>query len=246
MIVDHIWNNMSKAHKTQNYQERPLSLDTADKGRRVWIGQGLGRKPVQQRSQARVDAILEVALTLLIDKGTEGLVMRDIARRAEVQIGSLYQYFPNKAAVLKGLGHRFIKRFEASLFAVWRRCIEEGRPLSEAVDQTVDAAFSFYLDEPGFPALWAGFQSDPALSQLDRDDTLHNARIFTATMVNRYPSLHRQQVLAIGVLLCEAAGSALRYAVYSVEPMRTDLIESLKQLILLQLETLINRQTLPQ
>lgn len=199
-----------------------------------------GRKPVQQRSQARVDAILAVATHLLIERGTEGLVMRDIARRAEVQIGSLYQYFPNKAAVLKGLGDRFIARFEASLFEAWHRCMKDGSPLAEAIDQTVDAAFNFYRDEPGFPALWAGFQSEPHLSQLDRDDTLHNAAIFSATMAVRYPQLDRQRLLAIGVMLCEAAGSTLRFAVHAEEPMRSALVESLKQLILLQLEALID------
>ncbi|GAA3948372.1 TetR/AcrR family transcriptional regulator [Allohahella marinimesophila] len=134
---------------------------------------GEGRKPVQQRSQARVEAILAVSTMLLIERGTEGLVMRDIARRAKVQIGSLYQYFPNKASILKGLGEQFNKRFEARLFEAWQGCMQNRSPLPVAVDRTVDAAFHFYREEPGFPALWAGFQSEPALSQLDRDDTLH-------------------------------------------------------------------------
>lgn len=208
-----------------------------------WMGRtDEGRKPVQQRSQARVDAILAVATHLLIERGTDGLVMRDIARRANVQIGSLYQYFPNKAAVLKGLGERFNKRFEACLFEAWQRCMQERSTLAQAVDQTVDAAFEFYLEEPGFPALWAGFQSEPGLSQLDRDDTLHNAGFFAASISARYPGLDGQHMLTIGVLMCEAAGSALRFAVHAEEPMRSDVIRALKQLIVLQLEALVAGQ----
>ncbi|GAA3948386.1 hypothetical protein GCM10022278_04470 [Allohahella marinimesophila] len=62
-------------------------------------------------------------------------------------------------------------------------------------------------------------------------------------MAVRYPQLDRQHLLAVGVLLCEAAGSALRFAVNTEEPMRTTLVACLKQLIVMQLEALLAGQT---
>ena len=58
------------------------------------------KKPRQRRSKVTCDAILEAAARILEAAGREGLTTNAIAERAGVSIGSLYQYFPNKEAVL--------------------------------------------------------------------------------------------------------------------------------------------------
>src|ERR1700722_4151377 len=64
------------------------------------------RRPLQQRSQEKVALILEAAVQLL-DKGDiESLTTNAIAERAGVSIGTLYQYFDGKPAVLKELADR--------------------------------------------------------------------------------------------------------------------------------------------
>ena len=61
------------------------------------------KSPVQARSAATVDAILEAAARILESEGFEGYTTNAIAKRAGVSIGSLYQYFPNKDAVTAAL-----------------------------------------------------------------------------------------------------------------------------------------------
>jgi len=59
------------------------------------------KSPVQARSTASVDAILEATLQVLLQAGKERLTTTKVALRAGVSVGTLYQYFPNKSALLK-------------------------------------------------------------------------------------------------------------------------------------------------
>jgi AcrR family transcriptional regulator len=66
------------------------------------------KKPVQARSKATVDAILAAAAQVLKRKGYAATTTDRIAERAGVSVGSLYQYFPNKDAILVALAERHI------------------------------------------------------------------------------------------------------------------------------------------
>jgi AcrR family transcriptional regulator len=59
------------------------------------------KSPVQARSAASVDAILEATIQVLLQVGKESLTTTKVALRAGVSVGTLYQYFPNKSALLK-------------------------------------------------------------------------------------------------------------------------------------------------
>lgn len=64
------------------------------------------KRPHQQRSAATVDAILEAAARILERKGLDALTTNAVAELAGVSIGSLYQYFSGKAAILAELIRR--------------------------------------------------------------------------------------------------------------------------------------------
>jgi AcrR family transcriptional regulator len=59
------------------------------------------KSPVQARSAASVEAILEATIQVLLQVGKERLTTTKVALRAGVSVGTLYQYFPNKSALLK-------------------------------------------------------------------------------------------------------------------------------------------------
>lgn len=64
--------------------------------------------PVQQRSRANVERILEAAAVLLEEKGYDHLTTAAIAGQAGCSIGSIYQYFPNKHAIMTSLVERWL------------------------------------------------------------------------------------------------------------------------------------------
>jgi AcrR family transcriptional regulator len=76
---------------------------------------GPRKAPRQARSAATVAAILEAAARILDEAGLEAFNTNAVAARAGVSVGSLYQYFPGKAAVLAALIAEDFRVFEAAL-----------------------------------------------------------------------------------------------------------------------------------
>jgi AcrR family transcriptional regulator len=64
------------------------------------------RRPAQSRSQFTVDALFEATLHLLAEGGEEALTTNRIAERAGVSIGTLYQYFPTREAIVDAIVRR--------------------------------------------------------------------------------------------------------------------------------------------
>ncbi|QKR99492.1 TetR/AcrR family transcriptional regulator [Sphingomonas sp. CL5.1] len=69
---------------------------TADRNTRV----STRKEPIQARSNLLVEAVLDAAVQVLAKEGAQRFTTARVAERAGVSVGSLYQYFPNKAAIL--------------------------------------------------------------------------------------------------------------------------------------------------
>jgi AcrR family transcriptional regulator len=70
----------------------------------------LRAQPKQKRGQRRVDAILNAASERFAEVGYENATIIEIAARADTSVGSLYQFFANKEAILKALVERYVER----------------------------------------------------------------------------------------------------------------------------------------
>lgn len=75
------------------------------------------KRPQQLRSQTTVDAILDAAAALFSASGYDAVSTNAVARHAGVSIGSFYQYFPNKLALLEALRERHVKGLWAAVGA---------------------------------------------------------------------------------------------------------------------------------
>ncbi len=71
----------------------------------------LRRVPVQGRSVARVQRMLDACAELVDEVGYEGLTTTLLAERAEVAIGSVYQFFPDKRAIVQALTLRTMEAY---------------------------------------------------------------------------------------------------------------------------------------
>lgn len=87
------------------------------------------KSPVQARSTASVEAILEATIQVLLSVGKERLTTTRVALRAGVSVGTLYQYFPNKAALLRAVLTRHLTLVTDAVERVCRE--QEGNTLRE-------------------------------------------------------------------------------------------------------------------
>src|ERR1700681_2400099 len=105
------------------------------------ISTELRRLPRQSRGRRRVDALLGAAAAEISDAGYEAATMCSIAVRAGASIGSLYQFFPNKAAIVQALRGQYCDEFEK----LWAPLASEAKQLSwkELVIRLVDSTVWF-------------------------------------------------------------------------------------------------------
>ena len=79
---------------------------------------GARRRPSQRRSQVTVTAILDAAARVFEERGFDAGTTNRVAERAGVSIGSLYEYFPDKDALVVALVERELERERAKLLAL--------------------------------------------------------------------------------------------------------------------------------
>jgi AcrR family transcriptional regulator len=128
----------------------------------------LRRQPVQQRSAKRVEQMLDASAELIDEFGYDALTTTLIAKRAGVAVGSLYQFFPDKRAVVQALTQRNLERFVAS---VGERLTQpdEGH-WWEVVDSILDIYLQMHREVPGFSKVHFGDVIDLQLLDDQRDN----------------------------------------------------------------------------
>lgn len=98
------------------------------------------KSPVQARSTASVDAIIEATIQVLLRVGKERLTTTKVALRAGVSVGTLYQYFPNKSALLQAALKRHLDQVTEAIELV---CQEQK---GHSLDQMATALMTAFLD----------------------------------------------------------------------------------------------------
>jgi AcrR family transcriptional regulator len=95
------------------------------------------KRPVQARSAASVDAILDATIQVLLRVGKERLTTTRVALRAGVSVGTLYQYFPNKSALLQAVLRRHL---DVVAETMERACVEQkGSTLRQMATALINA-----------------------------------------------------------------------------------------------------------
>jgi AcrR family transcriptional regulator len=104
------------------------------------------KKPRQDRSVATVDAILDATARVLTTTGYDRASTNRVAMAAGVSVGSLYQYFPSKEALVAALA----TRHNAKMAALVRAKLAElaPAPMHVAVRAMIDAMFAAHAVDP--------------------------------------------------------------------------------------------------
>ncbi|MDP9842963.1 TetR/AcrR family transcriptional regulator [Streptosporangium lutulentum] len=111
------------------------------------------KHPRQQRSRETVEAILQAAAQLFQRYGYADTTTNKIAERAGVSIGSLYQYFPNKDALLVALAEHHLSQAAEQVALVFTRAADDHPTLHQLLTDLVRCVAALHTDRPGLHRL---------------------------------------------------------------------------------------------
>ncbi|MGA6162853.1 TetR family transcriptional regulator [Amycolatopsis magusensis] len=188
----------------------------------------LRRQPVQQRSAKRVEQMLDAGAALIDEIGYESLTTTLIAKRAGVAVGSLYQFFPDKRAVVQALTQRNLDRFMAAI----------GERLSgvahshwwDVVDSILDIYLDMHRNVPGFSKVHFGDVVDRQLLDESRDNNRVIADALTE-LLSDYLDVPQERLWFAIAIANEAADSLLKLAFHRDPNGDAEVVEETKYLI---------------
>jgi AcrR family transcriptional regulator len=147
--------------------------------------------PVQKRALERRAKILEVTADLLEEVGQDDLTTILVAKRAEMSVGTLYHYFPNKYAILYALAEQWLGEIDKVLRELEGERIES-LSLKKFVDKTVERMLLAYTNQRGLLPLVQAMFGVPELKDLDNahDELIISAmaRMFARLEVAERPA----------------------------------------------------------
>ncbi len=198
---------------------------------------GMRRQPRQARSQERVNQILDVAEQMFITEGYAAATTNAIAARAKVPIGSLYQFFPDKGAIVKALAMRYTEQLHQR-FAELDSIDLNNLPLSIYVDRLIDVTDQFFTDRPGYHAIFMQVQGTiPELEEIENAADTQLIEDFATSLSLYYSDLQPADYEAIAFVLVKAIGTLLWLSLSQEKSFRQRLVAETKRFTLNYLQS---------
>jgi AcrR family transcriptional regulator len=193
------------------------------------------RQPQQQRSRAKVDAILDAADAMVAEDGADALTTTLVAEKAGVAIGTLYQYFDGVPAIVKALVARHADRFAALLAEAL--AASQFHRKRDAANTALDALIAYYRADPSFRGLWRGAPRVTGAAFGDASDAL--VAIVTNALVAQGMLATVDEDFEREAQVQWAVATALIQVAFSREPDQGDpiVLEHLRRLFDLDVRT---------
>ncbi|MGP7996131.1 MAG: TetR family transcriptional regulator [Streptosporangiaceae bacterium] len=207
-------------------------------GGRGGIGPGpevpLRKLPVAERNAIRIGRIMDAAGQLVAERGYEKMTTSQVALRAGVSPGVLYQFFADKREILHALAARNLDRYLARVEDAVRSGGLDGWPAT--ADAAVDLFVAMCREDAGFRVVRFGDVADVHLLGATSDNDSHLASRLGALLAAEHgdrPGLPTERSLVIAIKIADAL---VKYA-FSVHPDGDQaIIRHAKELIRMHLE----------
>jgi AcrR family transcriptional regulator len=191
--------------------------------------QGLRKLPTQARSRERVDSILKAASALLGEVGYVDLSTNLIAERAQIPVGSIYQFFESKDDIVAAL----VEEFRARIAALAQGLDAAGaqRDPRGFVARLVDGIAAIQADTSAFVCVFSANQAhgrfDDLARELRRTLSAHLDHVFAEA----YPQLRKEDRLRMLGIWSDITGALIAGLDRSRPGERERLIEELKTVL---------------
>jgi AcrR family transcriptional regulator len=196
------------------------------------------RVAAQKRSRKTVERILASAVDLVVQKGADPVTMTDIANGAGISIGTIYQYFADKSAIMQALLLRHNEEVETLL----RSAIADAKTLEELVERLL-AAYIVYSElhrkDPFYRSIWAAVRADTELQAADVQDSSAKGAMLFGVARPLYREVDDGLLMGTCVLIMHLSMAAARFALLLQGPIDEQITPAFQNMIassLLQLE----------
>ncbi len=185
------------------------------------------KMPVQARSTASVTAILDATLQVLVSVGKERLTTTRVALRAGVSVGTLYQYFPNKSALLQAALIRHLDEVTSEVERVSRE--HHGQSLEQMVTQLMNAFLLAKMKNPRASVALYAVSSDVDGAKIGQQKAARNIKSIVEMLESAEEPLARDPKLMASMLQGAMAGVSRRLLESAapekhLEPLRQELV----------------------
>lgn len=187
------------------------------------------RRPAQQRSREKYSRILSSARAVLVDAGFESFTFDEVARRAEVPIGTLYQFFANKYVLICELDREDTAAIVAELNAFSKRVPALQWP--EFLDEFIDHLAKLWKEDPSRRAVWHAVQSTPATRATAAATEKEMLSIIAAVMEPLAPRAPLDMSLGLAGILIHTVTSLLNYGIREDEHSFDATVAEIKRML---------------
>jgi AcrR family transcriptional regulator len=192
------------------------------------------RRPKQERSRERIDAILSTAMRLIGEKGIDAVTMKEVGALAGGPIATVYHYFPNKSAILAMLYERFSEVSRARFGAIIAEIGGQDDVIA-AADRLLDDYYQRVAEDPAIQDLQNAIQADKALKNLDIAETKHQAKMFCDHVGPMLQPDRRDAFARVVFLIFQLAGGVVRLALTQDKQEGRQTIDDYRSIIHTQL-----------
>jgi AcrR family transcriptional regulator len=175
------------------------------------------RKPTQQRGEERVQQILDATVELVLEIGTDSITTNHIARRADVNVGTVYHFFKDKFEIFRAVIGRII--------SVLGEAVDEAvsKPAAsdvEWIERVIDAHERFYFKNKGAIRLFLAISRNLEMKSLWDDYYDDKLPQYARALKKNCPHIPASRRMAVALMLNEALMEMLDEAIIEVKPKR--------------------------
>jgi AcrR family transcriptional regulator len=196
----------------------------------------LRRVPQQDRGQRRVDRLLDAAAEVIAEVGVDGASTNAIAARAKTSVGSLYQFFPNRDAIVQALAARYVAEFERLKDRVMAPEVAD-LPLEQMMRGIVEPIAAYCEAHPAYRHVFAA-TNDYARGYSPVEARLHEAVVarVDGLIARRCPWVGEAQRRAAARVQVETVHAVLFFAMGCPPEERPALCDELVRMLVCALE----------
>ncbi len=201
------------------------------------------RRPRQSRGQKRVELLLNAAASVIARGGLRAATAEAIAIEARTAKGSLYQFFPNREAVLAALAQRYADE----MHSIYERALpidSRALPLERLIDRIVRPLAEFHDHNPAFRRVFA--HNDGSVDEAATSSSRLRAQIFEsfvdrldAVFAERNPLLGHRERRRAALISATIGQSLLARRARAPAAEKKPLMDDLRHILFLYLTPLL-------